>query len=255
MLAALAVGLTPFAHGALNPESLDLGGGVTMEFVRVPAGSFTMGSEENTGDGDESPKHTVTLTQSFYLGKFEVTQAQWTQLMGANPSKFRGPQLPVDSVSWNDAQLFLAKLGAKTGRRFALPTEAQWEYACRAGTTAPWSCGADESRLAASAWFAENSGETTHAVGTRAANPWGLHDLHGNVWEWCSDWYAKHAYAGGAATDPTGPAEPTGSRVLRGGGWGEDSDHVRSAVRNCIGPDIGNPGTGLRVVLLPASAP
>lgn len=241
------------AAPATRTESLDLGGGSTMEFVLIPAGSFTMGSEATMGDGDEAPKHEVVITQPFLLGKLEVTQAQWERVMGAdhNPSRFRGANRPVDSVSWIDAQRFLEKLSALTGRRALLPTESQWEYACRAGTTEAWSWGLAEERTKDFAWYAENAEGTTHDAGTRAANAWGLHDMHGNVWEWCGDWYDKHAYRSALRQDPTGPATTTGSRVLRGGSWGDDPDHVRCAVRNCIGPDIGNHGTGFRVLLAP----
>lgn len=253
-LLSLAIGLLAalVLVGASPPKkslSVDLSGGVQMEFVLIPAGSFLMGSEENMGDGDESPVHRVTITQPFYFGACEVTQEQWEKIMGANPSGFQGAKLPVETVSWHDCQRFLARLGAKTGRKFALPTEAQWEYACRAGTAAPWNFGGSESLVKDHAWMGENSEGATHPVGTKTPNAWGLHDLHGNVGEWCADWYAKHAYAAGEIKDPRGPA--TGeSRVVRGGGWGEDADHVRCAVRNCNGPDGATRGTGLRCVLL-----
>jgi formylglycine-generating enzyme required for sulfatase activity len=240
------------AGPAQPPQSarVDLGSGVTMEFVLIGPGSFIMGSDENTGDGDESPEHKVTLSQAFYLGKYEVTQEQWTAVMGGNPSEFKGAQRPVDTVSWNDCQAFLAKLQDRTGRKFALPTEAQWEFACRAGTVTPWSFGAHDQPAADYAWIGSNSGGTTHPVGGKKPNAWGLYDMHGNVWEWCADWYAKHAYAGGEVTDPQGPASSEG-RILRGGAWGEHPNNMRSACRNCIGPDVRHNGTGLRCMLLP----
>jgi formylglycine-generating enzyme required for sulfatase activity len=248
--------LAPATRSASAPAptpkttTLDLGRGVTMEFVLIPAGSFVMGSDENTGEGDESPAHRVTITRPFYLGKTEVTQEQWTAVMGTNPSALRGAQLPVDNVSWNDCQRFLAQLGAKTGRKFALPTEAQWEYACRAGTTTPWSFGASEGAAPAHAWLAENASGAAHPVGTKPPNAWGLHDMHGNVWEWCADWYAKHTYDDKNTVDPAGPAAATGSRVLRGGAWGDAPDGVRSAVRNCLGPAETHDGIGFRCVML-----
>src|SRR4051812_25966856 len=153
----------------------DLGEGVTMDFVLIPAGSFIMGSDENTGDGDESPQHKVTLTSPFYLGKFEVTQGQWTAVMGNNPSEFKDAKRPVDNVSWNDCQDFLTKLSAKTGRKFALPTEAQWEYACRAGTTSTWSFGEREGDAVDYGWLEPNSGGASHPVGEKKPNAWGLH--------------------------------------------------------------------------------
>jgi formylglycine-generating enzyme required for sulfatase activity len=249
VLAGLPAVASFSAPAPKKAETIDLGDGVRMEFVLIPSGSFLMGSEENRGDGDESPVHRVTLTQPFYLGLYEVTQEQWEKIMGGNPSKFKGAKLPVDSVSWHDCQRFLVRLSEKTGRKFVLPTEAQWEYACGAGATTPWNFGDQETLVKERAWMGESSGGTTHPVGMKSPNAWGLHDMHGNVWEWCADWYAKHAYAGGEVKDPRGPA--TGeSRVLRGGGWGEDADHVRSACRNCNGPDGANQGTGLRCVML-----
>jgi formylglycine-generating enzyme required for sulfatase activity len=256
---ALLSPLAPLTRGASAPEpppktvTVDLGRGVAMEFVLIPAGSFVMGSDEHTGEGDESPAHRVTVSRPFYLGKTEVTQEQWTAVMGDNPSAFRGAKLPVEHVSWNDCQRFIAKLSAKAGRSFALPTEAQWEYACRGGTTTPWSFGKHESAAGDHAWLGENSGGGTHPVATKASNAWGLHDMHGNVWEWCSDWYAKHAYDDKNVIDPTGPAAATGSRVLRGGAWGDAPEGVRSAVRNCLSPAETHDGIGFRCVMQTAS--
>lgn len=230
--------------------TVDLGHGVTMTFVLIPAGSFFMGSPDNTGEEDEMPRHRVTLTQPFYLGKFEVTQAQWQQVMGTNPSEFKGPQRPVDNVSWNDCQRFLAQLAAKTGRKFALPTEAQWEYACRAGTDTRWSFGDRATAAGDYAWLDVNAGGATHDVGGKRPNAWGLHDMHGNVQEWCADFYTKHAYAAAAATDPRGPPKSEGN-LLRGGGWGEHAENIRSAIRNCNGPDGAHNGIGFRCVMLP----
>lgn len=250
LLRTAAMTLAIASSAAPPPTArVDLGGGVQMEFILIAPGSFIMGSDENTGDGDESPEHKVTLTQPFYLGKYEVTQEQWEAVMGNNPSEFKGTKRPVDTVSWNDCQSFLAKLGKKTGRKFALPTEAQWEFACRAGTTTLWSFGKDDARAGDFAWIGDNSNATTHPVGLKKPNPWGLHDMYGNVWEWCADWYEKHAYAAGDVTDPLGPP-PSGGRILRGGAWGEHPNNARSAVRNCIGPAERHNGTGLRCVML-----
>ena len=246
---AREVGETGGAGGAKANVTIELGDGVVMEFVLIPAGSFQMGSDENSGDGDESPIHPVTLTQPYYLGRYEVTQAQWEKIMGNNPSKFRGDKLPVESVSWNDCQQFLAKLQQKVGRKFALPTEAQWEFACRSGTTTPWSFGPQADSAVDFAWIGENSGASPHPVGQKKPNAWGLYDMHGNVWEWCADWYNKHAYSNNADKDPSGPASGE-NRISRGGAWGDNPDGVRSAVRNCNGPDGANQGLGLRCVLL-----
>jgi formylglycine-generating enzyme required for sulfatase activity len=187
-----------------------------------------MGSEK--GDANERPVHTVTLTQPFYLGRFEVTQQQWLAVMTNNPSKFPSLQNPVDSVSWLDCQLYLKKLGLKlAGRKFRLPTEAEWEYACRAGAATEFSFGDDAGRLPEYAWFTATSGASTHPVGRKQPNAWGLHDMHGNVFEWCQDWY-QGRYDMGGQTDPPGPQ--TGEmRVLRGGAWNFGAHSCRAAAR------------------------
>jgi len=234
--------------------TVDLGGDVQMDFVLIPAGTFQMGSDEYTGEGDESPIHKVIFTHAFYLGKYEVTQAQWTQLTGTNPSRFKGPNLPVETVSWHDCQKFLALFREKTSHAASLPTESQWEYACRAGTTTPWSFGATDVQMNDFAWNGENSKATTHAVGTKKPNAWGLHDMAGNVWEWCSDCYQKRGYPTGETTDPQGPT--TGDAyVSRGGAWGDNSSMIRSAVRNCAGPEVANQGLGFRIALPVARTP
>ncbi|MFT3784392.1 MAG: formylglycine-generating enzyme family protein [Nibricoccus sp.] len=229
--------------------TLDLGDGVTMDLVLIPAGSFIMGSDENTGDGDEFPEHTVVLSKPFYLGKYEVTQEQWVRVMGANPSQFKGANLPVETVNWHDCQKFLTRLGEQTGTRASLPTEAQWEYACRAGTTTKWFHGESDKTCADYAWSGENAANSTHPVGTKKPNAWGLYDMTGNVWEWCSDHYQKHAYAAGRITDPTGPTKGE-SYVTRGGAWGDNTELLRPAARNCVGPDVANQGLGFRCVIL-----
>ena len=190
----------------------------------IPAGTFTMGSplSELSRGSDEGPQTRVTLTQSYWLGKTEVTQGQYETVMGTNPSKYRnaGKDAPVERVSWNDAIEFCRKLTEReraAGRladryAYTLPTEAQWEYACRAGTTGPY--GGDVNAMA---WHASVSGGQTHPVGQKRANAWGLCDMHGNVWEWCFDWYADHL-TGGPVTDPTGPDSGV-NRVLHGGSW------------------------------------
>jgi formylglycine-generating enzyme required for sulfatase activity len=204
-------------------------------------------SHQKLSAADETPRHKVTLTQPFFLGKCEITQEQWTQIMGHNPSHFKGAKLPVDSVSWNDCQRFFGKLRDKTGRTFALPTEAQWEFACRAGTATPWNSGDQAATVGDHAWFDKNSGGTTHPVGKKKANAWGLHDLHGNLGEWCADWYAN-PYPKNDAVDPAGP--PAGdSRVVRGGAWGDDPTNLRSAYRNANGPDGAHNGIGFRCVM------
>ena len=213
--------------------------GVEFAFRWCPAGAFTMGSpkSEDGRDNDET-QHKVTLTKGFWMLETEVTQKQWKAVMGSNPDcKFKGDNLPVENVSWTDCQEFCKKC-AQLGFPVQLPTEAQWEYACRAGTTGAYAGNLDEM-----AWYGYYSNPkgtskeaTTHPVGTKKPNAWGLYDMHGNVWEWCQDWYAKE-YPSGSVTDPTGPS--SGSyRVVRGGGWHSDARRCRSANRDYYGPRL-----------------
>jgi len=201
---------------------------IGMEFVLIPAGTFQMGS--TTGDSDERPVHQVTISQPFYLGKYEVTQAQWQAVMGQNPSLFQGdPNLPVEQVWWDDVQEFIRKLNAKEGHtKYRLPTEAEWEYAARAGTTTAYSFGDDATRLGEYAWYKGNAGERTHPVGKLKPNPWGLYDMHGNVWEWVQDWYQR--YQSEAVTDPQGPDLGT-HRSRRGCAWNNAAEVCRSTNR------------------------
>lgn len=234
--------------GRKESLSLDLGGGTTLEFVRIRPGSFTMGDDH--GFSDEPPAHTVTITKPFYLGEYEVTQQQWQAVMGGNPSRFRGPQSPVENVSWKDCQTYLKRLTEKfaaTGEKFSLPTEAQWEYACRAGSTTKYGFGDDEAALPAYAWFKANAGNTTHTVGQKKPNAWGLYDMHGNVWQWCADWYDAEYYKRSPAVDPTGPAAGV-YRVVRGGGWDAAAAQCRSANRLLYAPAARHAGIGFRVV-------
>jgi formylglycine-generating enzyme required for sulfatase activity len=203
-----------------------------MELVYVPAGSFMMGS--NNGPANEKPVHQVTIKEGFYMGRYEVTQAEWTKVMGANPSYFKGDRLPVEQVSWDDAQNFISKLNERAGEfKYRLPTEAEWEYACRAGTRGDYAGDLDKI-----AWYADNSGKKSHPVGTRQPNAFGLYDMHGNVWEWCRDSY-HNSYAG-APND--GSEWSSGGeqyfRVLRGGSWSLDPTNLRSAVRRREFPDL-----------------
>ena len=216
---------------------------IGMEFVHIPAGTFMMGSER--GGSDEKPVHQVTISRPFYMGKHEVTQAQFKQIMGKNPSRFSGPDKPVDKVTWYQAGEFCMRLTAKEGHRYRLPTDAQWEYACRAGTKTRYSFGDDEGEVGVYAWFDGNSGKSTHAVGKKRPNPWGLYDMHGNVWEWCRD--GKRSYTSSKMVDPVGPS--SGSRVLRGGAWDDGPGDVRSAARAGIGPAFRRNPRGFRVVL------
>jgi formylglycine-generating enzyme required for sulfatase activity len=216
-----------------------------IELVTIPPGSFEMGSRI---DADEQPVHRVTITKPISMGKYEITQPQWTAVMGKNPSQFAGSDLPVERVTWEEANEFCRRLSAMVGKTYRLPTEAEWEYACRAGSTGLWSFGDDERSLQRFAWYDENARQATHAVGTRKPNAWGLHDMHGNVWEWCADWYSASAYAGGDATDPSGPASGE-ARVMRGGSYGALGPACRAANRFYTTPDQRLFATGLRVVL------
>jgi len=224
--------------------------GVNLVMKRVPGGEFLMGSpdNENGRSSNESPQHRVTVP-SFYIGKTEVTQAQWKAVMGGkNPSNFKGDDLPVETISWNDAKEFCKKLSQMTGKTYRLPSEAEWEYACRAGTT-----GAYAGELDAMAWYSDNSGGKTHPVGRKQANRFGLFDMHGNVWEWCEDvWH--DSYGGQHGNPPSdGSAWLTGGeqqyRVLRGGSWGDYSRYARSADRFRYGPGDRDFFDGVRVVL------
>jgi formylglycine-generating enzyme required for sulfatase activity len=216
-----------------DPSSLtlDLGNGVTMRLVLIRPGRFMMGSpgSELGHKADESPQHEVTISKPFYMGVTEVTQAQYEAVMGTNPSEFKGPTNPVESVSWNEATEFCRKLSLKTRRTVRLPTEAEWEYACRAGTNTRFSFGNFDSTLADYGWSSSNSGGTTHPVGQKKPNAWGLYDMHGNVMEWCADW--RGSYPSGACTDPQGPASAT-SRAKRGRSYYYGShDMFRCAAR------------------------
>ena len=217
-----------------------------IEMLLVPPGTFMMGASpgDTQASDDEKPAHEVTITKAFYLGRTEVTQAQWFKVMDTNPSKFRGESLPVDSVSWNDISVFLKK----TSGGLQLPTEAEWEYACRAGTK-----GATYGDLDLIAWRQGTAGGTTHAVGKLQSNALGIYDTLGNVWEWCQDWYG--AYSSGAQTNPTGPT--TGDvRLLRGGIWGDHPSGCRASGRRGSSPDgIGSDVYGLSVGFRVARTP
>ena len=234
-------------------KAVDLGDGVVMELVLVPAGRFEMGSPANEADSGEGPVHRVRITRAFYMGKYEVTQEVWEKVMGTNPSEFKGAKNPVENVSWNDCQEFLKKLNAlgKDRGEFRLPTEAQWEYACRAGTKTRFCSGDADGPLADYAWCSPNSGGTTHPVREKKANAWGLFDCHGNVWEWCADWYEDDYYGKSPRDDPTGPTAGS-ARVLRGGAWLVTPGYCRSANRDVYHRTYRSSDVGCRVVAVRA---
>jgi len=213
------------------------------DFCAIPAGTFLMGSEK------EEPVHPVTISRNFHMGKYPVTQAQWEAVMGGNPSSFKGADRPVEQVSSDDCQEFIERLNATGKGTFRLPTEAEWEYACRAGSTGKFCFGDDESQLGDHAWYSANSGGQTQPVGKKKPNAWGLHDLHGNVWEWCQDWYDD--YSAGPVTDPQGASSGfLGARVFRGGCWRGGADFAASAHRGARGPGYRANILGFRLVCL-----
>ena len=226
--------------------------GVSFDMVYVEGGTFDMGATTEQGSdaySGEKPVHSVTLS-GYYIGKCEVTQELWEAVMGSNPSNFKGAQNPVESVSWNDCQEFVSRLNSLTGRTFRLPTEAEWEYAARGGNKSRHYKYSGSDNIDDVAWHDGNSGGSTHAVGTKAANELGIYDLSGNVWEWCSDWYGF--YNEGAETNPQGPLSVYPPfRVLRGGSWGNDARGCRVSNRNLSGPGNSNGHSGLRLVLVP----
>ena len=208
---------------------------IGMVLVPIPAGEFQMGSPETEeGRMDNETEHLVKITKAYYLGAYEVTQEQYEKVMGNNPSDSKGENKPVEKVSWNDAVMFCQKLSEKEGVEYRLPTEAEWEYACRAGTTTTYSFGDDVSQLGDYAWYGGNSNGSRHPVGGLKPNAWGLFDMHGNVWEWCQDRYGKYEPER-MLFDPTGP-ESGSRRVLRGGAFANRAVHVRAAFRNLDGP-------------------
>ena len=193
----------------------------------------------------EKPAHEVTLTRPFYLGKYEVTQEQYEQVMATNPSSFEGPDLPVEQASWDEAQEFCKKASVKTGLTVKLPSEAQWEYACRAGTKTAYYTGDTDADLDRAGWYDKNSDSAPHPVRQKTPNAWGLYDMHGNVWEWCGNWYAP--YKAEAAVDPQGPREDQ-FRVLRGGCWGASLGRCRSTALGREYPEFRFNYLGFRAV-------
>ena len=235
-------GNTPLKTG--TQRTITLPGGAKMEMIWCEPGSFMMGSPvSEEGRFEDEPQHRVTLTHGFWLGKFEVTQAQWISVLGTNPSRFKGDSRPVETVSWADCQSFIGKVHALSGLAVRLPTEAEWEYACRAGSTGAV---AGTGLLGEMAWYDMNSENQTHDVGINKPNDWGFYDMHGNVLEWCSYWFAKPEVPGAAMIDPKGP--PAGSfRMMRGGCWFYFARDCRSAYRLKRDPDVRNSIYGFRV--------
>jgi formylglycine-generating enzyme required for sulfatase activity len=232
----------------VKPESvevIDLGKGVKLEMVLIPSGKFMMGSPASEKERDNyETQHEVTITKPYYMGKYEVTQEQYEAVMGKNPSRTKGAKLPVTDVSWEDCQEFIKKLNASTKGvyRFRLPYEAEWEHACRAGTTTAYSFGANITPKDAN--YKDSKIGKPVSVGSYKANAFGLYDMHGNVWEWCEDWFGD--YPAGVATDPNGPATGT-YRVLRGGSFLNDVSTARSSLRLILSPPLRSYSVGFRL--------
>ena len=239
-----ASGSLSSVSGTIVPITVN---GVTFNMIKVDGGTFKMGatSEQQNPDSDEKPTHQVTLS-SYYIGETEVTQALWQAVMGNNPSYFKGDNLPVEQVSWNDCQDFIEKLNRQTGKRFRLPTEAEWEFAARGGNKSRHTQYSGSGDIGEVAWYYGNSGSKTHPVKTKKANELGIYDMTGNVWEWCQDW--KGSYSSGAQNNPTGPESGT-YRVCRGGCWIYNAWDCRSSLRFGYTPDSRNYFLGLRLVL------
>ena len=234
-----------------------LPGRATMEMVSVEPGIFAMGSPswEPGRNSDEGPQHEVRINEGFHLGKYEITQGQWESVMETRPwtgKKYAldNPDHPAVYISWNDLQEFIRRSNEGEGAEvYRLPTESEWEYACRAGMTTRWSFGDDEGRLGSYAWYRDNAWNTeekhAHAVGLKLPNSWGLHDMHGNIWEWVQDGYGP--YSGSRQVDPGGPASDS-YRIVRGGGFVSRARHVRSSVRYRYSPDNRASNVGARLL-------
>jgi formylglycine-generating enzyme required for sulfatase activity len=263
-LMALVLGVCWWNVDRVKPiatKLVDLGNGVTMDFVWIPPGEFMMGSPTNeVGREINETQHRVKITKGFWMGKYEVTQKQYKAVMGTNPSEFDlGGGYPVDNVSWEDAGAFCVKVKERTGLELRLPTEAEWEYACRAGTTTRYYTGDTEADLGRAGCFDGNAERgfkiwkwdrrrrEPRRVGSFVSNAWGLYDMHGNMWEWCADWYGE--YPTGIVVDPLGP-ENGQSRVQRGGSWSFYAQYCRSASRVRYDPSSRSFNDGFRCVLV-----
>jgi formylglycine-generating enzyme required for sulfatase activity len=236
--------LSSLAQDKPDLSAFDVSSG---NFVSVKAGSFFMGSEPGVGEDDERPRRHVTISQGFYLGKYELTQPLWELVMGENPSYSRDVTHPVETVSWNDTQAFIQKLNELKGTTgYRLPTEAEWEYAARAGTDTAFFYGDDPSELDQYAWTASRERLRTQSVGQKQPNPWGFYDIYGNVWEWVQDWYAKDYYGVSPATDPQGPDSGV-NKSNRGCSWFNFAKYCRSANRSDNSPNYKHYYLGFRL--------
>lgn len=262
------------SHSEERPTILEAGlemntytNSIGMEFIEIPSGTFMMGAADNDRESynSEKPQHEVTISKAFFIGKYEVTQAEWEEVMGFNPydldrsnpyynlpgmaERITKADHPA-TVSWNDARDFITRLNAKEGHnRYRLPTEAEWEYACRAGTTTRYSFGDDIRNLNTYAWYNEDFATgSTHPVGQKRPNPWGLYDVHGNVWEWVNDYYSEDYYAVSPSVDPQG-ADTGSQRAVRGGSWHSTAIAWRSTFRKSYEADYRGISIGFRLVM------
>jgi formylglycine-generating enzyme required for sulfatase activity len=249
-LLLVMIGLTSFATACKSDKPKPQPGNlitnsIGMKLIYVPAGDFNMGSPpEEKGRQDDELLHKVKITCPFRIGMTEVTQAQWQTVMGNNPANFTGDDLPVEKISWKSAIAFCKKLSETEGKTYRLPTEAEWEYACRAGVTGPV---AGTGQIDDMAWYDENSKEQSHTVATKTPNTWGIFEMHGNVSEWCGDYYSSD-YPEADVTDPIGPSEGK-YRVIRGGSWGYFEPSCRCAARSSAPTSYQLKQTGFRVVM------
>ena len=223
---------------------------IDVELVLIPAGSFRMGGDKKLEQAEdhETPRHIVKISKTFYMGKYQITQSQWSEIMNNNPSEFKDDIRPVERVSWNDVQEFIQKLNNKEEtNKYRLPTEAEWEYAARADTESTYCFSGDIKILSQYAWYGKNSAGKTHRVGQLKPNAWGLYDVHGNVHEWCQDWFDRNFYSQSPSTSPLGP--PSGlAKVSRGGDWGSEDWYCRCASRSLSSPDRRSNRLGFRLV-------
>ena len=232
-----------------NTISIPVKNGISIDMVKVEAGTFMMGATSEMKDpyDNEKPVHQVTLTNDYYMGMYEVPQTLWEAVMGSNPSAYKGDNLPVEMVSWNDCQEFISKLNSLTGRKFRLPTEAEWEYAAHGGKKSRGYQYSGNSNISDVAWYDGNSGSKPHPVGTKQANELGIYDMSGNVYEWCSDWYGS--YSSSSQTNPTGADSGLGRVVVRGGSWYDNARGCRLSYRGSITPFYRGNDLGLRLAL------
>ena len=247
IVAQQPVAQTPITNS--DNVSIPVKNGISIDMVRVEAGTFIMGAtpEMESPFDWEKPTHQVTLTNDYYIGKYEVTQALWQAVMDNNPSYFKGDDLPVEMVSWDDCQEFISKLNIITGKTFRLPTEAEWEYAARGGNKSRGYQYSGSNNLSDVAWYEDNSGKKTHAVGSKQSNELGIYDLSGNVWEWCQDWLTP--YSSSSQVNPTGANSGPG-RVYRGGSWTNNAvKYCSSSCRISLSPDDYGSCIGLRLAL------